>query len=138
MMKDLFDMNEPKEIAKSFTINNSTRNAYVKKMYDISFDEVVDTFPIDFSIDFNWNVGLIVGQSGTGKTTIAKEKFKNFHLFDNHHWDYTKSVVDNFHQDLESKKMDGVSSCFFSKNKSQRNSASVISFSDKHKNSPKS
>jgi GNAT superfamily N-acetyltransferase len=105
MMKDLFDMNEPKEIVKSFTINNSTRNAYVKKMYDISFDEVVDTFPIDFSIDFNWNVGLIVGQSGTGKTTIAKEKFKNFHLFDNHHWDYTKSVVDNFHQDLESKKI---------------------------------
>ena len=41
-------------------------------------------------------------------------------------------------EDLESKKMDGVSSCFFSKNKSQRNSASVISFSDKHKNSPKS
>ena len=101
MIKDLFDTDEPKEIVKSFTINDSTRNDYVKKMYDISFDEVVDTFPIDFSIDFNWNVGLIVGQSGTGKTTIAKEKFKNFHLFDKHHWDYTKSVVDNFHSKLD-------------------------------------
>ena len=104
---DLFeDIEAPiTEITKSFNINKSDRNDYVRKMYDITFDEVVDKFPVDFNVDFDWNIGLIVGQSGTGKTTIAKEKFKDFHLFESHEWDPVSSVVDNFNADLKESKI---------------------------------
>lgn len=42
-----------------------------------------------------WNVGLIVGKSGTGKTTIAKEIFKKDYI-DNIEYDNEKSIIDNF------------------------------------------
>ena len=53
-------------------------------MYDISDTTVQDSFECYFHLDFDWNVGLIVVQSGTGKTTIAKEKLKDYQLFQKH------------------------------------------------------
>ena len=45
-------------------------------------------------LNFDWNIGLIVGNSGTGKTTISKELFG-----DNYITEYKydeRSIVDNF------------------------------------------
>jgi energy-coupling factor transporter ATP-binding protein EcfA2 len=44
----------------------------------------------------NWNVGLIVGNSGSGKTSIAKECFGDFV---SNIWD-EKSIIDNFSDSL--------------------------------------
>lgn len=101
MYTDLFeDQEQNTVIRKCFKIQQSERNDAVKKMYDITFDEIKDEFLVEFDVNFDWNIGLIVGQSGTGKTTIAKEKFNNFYLFKEHNWDSEKSVVDNFSSHL--------------------------------------
>ncbi len=82
VMNDLFEVKEKTTvITKKTKFDKTERNNYICKMYDISFDEIVDEFMINFETDFDWNIGLIVGQSGTGKTTIAKEKFKDFYLY---------------------------------------------------------
>lgn len=43
-------------------------------------------------MDFDWNVGLIVGNSGTGKSTISQKIFGNFFTPEYTH----KSVIDDF------------------------------------------
>jgi ABC-type ATPase with predicted acetyltransferase domain len=44
--------------------------------FDLQSNEIVERFTGKIDIDdINWNVGLIVGKSGTGKTSIAKELF---------------------------------------------------------------
>lgn len=52
----------------------------VKKLmadFDISPSHANEHFEGDFNFPKHWNIGLIVGGSGTGKTTIAKSIFKN-------------------------------------------------------------
>lgn len=52
------------------------------------------SFSGEINLDFDWNVGLIVGNSGTGKSTIAKELFGDNYIteykYDN------RAIVDNF------------------------------------------
>jgi ABC-type lipoprotein export system ATPase subunit/GNAT superfamily N-acetyltransferase len=105
-MSNLFESQEENiVIRKSTTFDSTERNNYICKMYDINFNEIKDEFIANFDVDFEWNIGLIVGQSGTGKTTIATDKFKDFYLFKEHFWDSKKSIVDNFNNDLSSDKI---------------------------------
>lgn len=52
------------------------------------------TFCGEIDLNFDWNIGLIVGNSGTGKSTISKELFGDNYIteykYDN------KAIVDNF------------------------------------------
>jgi ABC-type taurine transport system ATPase subunit len=43
--------------------------------FDLQSDTIIEEFKGDINLPENWNVGLIVGKSGTGKSTIAKELF---------------------------------------------------------------
>lgn len=43
--------------------------------FDVSKDKVNERFTGTLELPEEWNVGLIVGNSGTGKTTIARELF---------------------------------------------------------------
>ena len=43
--------------------------------YDLQSNKAVEHFVGDIDIPDQWNIGLIVGRSGTGKTTIARELF---------------------------------------------------------------
>jgi len=52
------------------------------------------SFSGEINLDFNWNIGLIVGNSGTGKSTIAKELFGDSYKT-NFEYD-NKAIVDNF------------------------------------------
>jgi ABC-type polar amino acid transport system ATPase subunit/GNAT superfamily N-acetyltransferase len=59
-------------------------------------DVVKKEFDVDIPIEGQkWNVGLIVGASGTGKTTIAKSVFKDFTFFDGFEWS-GNSIIDDF------------------------------------------
>lgn len=82
---------------KTSIIPNSFRNEKVKGMFDVDKNEIIKEFNINIPIeDMNWNIGVIVGSSGTGKTTIAKEVFKDYLLFDGFEWDNSKTIIDNF------------------------------------------
>lgn len=87
------------KVGESFRINK------VKGMFDCQFDEIKKEYDINIPIENeNWNVGLIVGASGTGKTTIAKNLFKNFNLFSGFEWK-SSSILDDFPVNLSAKEI---------------------------------
>jgi len=63
-------------IVKEITAGQSFKIEQVKSGFDLQTDHIREQFTGDIAIEGkDWNVGLIVGRSGTGKTTIAKEVF---------------------------------------------------------------
>lgn len=82
---------------KKTIIPKSFRNEKVKGMFDVNTKEIIKEFNVNIPIeDMKWNVGVVVGASGTGKTTITTEVFKDFKLFDGFEWDNNKTIIDNF------------------------------------------
>jgi ABC-type glutathione transport system ATPase component len=65
--------------------------------FDLQSDKFTEHFEGEFNLDFDWKIGLIVGNSGTGKTTIAKQMFKDFYITT---FDYNKkSIIDDMPSD---------------------------------------
>lgn len=85
------------KFVKSVPVGNSFRVEKVKGLFDIEdLREVKKEFDVDIPIDGkSWNIGLIVGSSGSGKTTIAKECFPDFNFFTGFDWD-SRSIIENF------------------------------------------
>ena len=89
----------------SSKIQKSFRTEKIKGMFDVDKDEIKKEFDVDIPIENkSWNIGLIVGASGTGKTTIAKEVFKDFDLFKGFEWS-EKAVVDDFDEKFGAKEI---------------------------------
>ena len=64
------------DIVKEITAGQSFKIEQVKSGFDLQTDHISEHFKGDIAIEGkDWNIGLIVGRSGTGKTTIAKEVF---------------------------------------------------------------
>ena len=80
----------------SSKISDTFRTKKIKGMFDVEFDEIKKEYDVNIPIENKkWNVGLIIGNSGTGKTTIAKRLFDNFSFFNGYDWS-DNSVVDDF------------------------------------------
>lgn len=62
---------------------------------------------IDFDFPDDWHIGVIVGPSGAGKTTVAREIFKE-HIVERFHWSETKSIVDDFPKGMSIKDITGL------------------------------
>ena len=62
-------------IVKNSEPKGSFRVQSVIGKYDLQAKNIQETFSGDIELPEKWNVGLIVGRSGTGKTTIAKTLF---------------------------------------------------------------
>ena len=61
--------------------------------FDLQTEHIIETFKGEINIDDEWQIGLIVGNSGTGKTTISKELFPNSYITT---FNYSKpSVIDD-------------------------------------------
>lgn len=60
--------------------NKSFRVASVIGKFDLQSNEVIEQFEGNIDLPNNWQIGLIVGKSGTGKTTIAKELFPESYI----------------------------------------------------------
>lgn len=58
-----FDIVRQSKPAKSFRVAN------VMGTYDLQTEHISERFVGDIDLPENWNVGLIVGRSGTGKTS---------------------------------------------------------------------
>lgn len=66
----------------------------IVKYFDLQGESVISTVKGDIQFPDNWNIGIIVGGSGTGKSTLAKHLFPD-EYFVSH--TYSKpSVVDDF------------------------------------------
>ncbi|MBR4835088.1 MAG: GNAT family N-acetyltransferase [Thermoguttaceae bacterium] len=67
-------------------------------MFDLTLEEK-STTTINFealpSNDEPWQIGIVVGPSGSGKSSVAR-KFYPDAIFENVHWEREKAVVDNF------------------------------------------
>jgi ABC-type ATPase with predicted acetyltransferase domain len=80
-------------IVKKSEIDKTFRVAKIMADFDVSVEHSTEHFKGTIDLPTKWNIGLIVGASGTGKTTIAKEIYKDC-LIDK--FEYThKSVIDD-------------------------------------------
>lgn len=83
-----------------FSFKTKTENTFRQKsligQYDLSIDGIEQSFKGDYKLPEKWNIGLIVGNSGTGKTSIAKKVFGDFNK---NIWD-EKAIIENFQSDL--------------------------------------
>ena len=70
-------------ITKQSKPKETFRVSSVLNAFDLSIDKIKETFEGDITIEGKeWNIGLIVGSSGTGKSTIAKELFKDSYIYE--------------------------------------------------------
>lgn len=63
------------DIVRSSTPKKSFRVDSIMGSYDLQDNQIQEHFIGDIDLPEKWQIGLIVGNSGTGKTTIAKELF---------------------------------------------------------------
>lgn len=98
-----FDILRESEVDKTFRV------AQIENDFDLNTEKTVERFKGTFDLPENWQVGLIVGGSGTGKSTIANEIFKGNVIKG---FKYThKSVVDDMPDDMSLKE---ISKLFYS------------------------
>jgi len=65
------------DIIKTHEPKSTFRIESVKGTFDLSSNKIEEHFKGNIDIDEKWSIGLIVGRSGTGKTTIAKQLFSD-------------------------------------------------------------
>lgn len=65
------------DITRSTETSNSFRAQSIRSDYDYPNQKVQEHFTGEISIPQHWNIGVIVGSSGSGKTTIANQLFAN-------------------------------------------------------------
>lgn len=85
---------------KQIEVKSSFRNEKIKGMFDVEKNVIQKEFNVNIPIENDkWNVGLIIGASGSGKTTVAREMFADYVFFEGYEWN-NQSVVDNFSDKL--------------------------------------
>lgn len=81
-----FDISRKSDIDKTFRVSK------IMSDYDLKLEHSNEHFVGEIELPDNWNIGVIVGPSGTGKTTIAKELFNEKFVENEYH---SKSVIDD-------------------------------------------
>lgn len=96
------------DIVKKTDVEKTYRVARIMGDFDVKKDHSNEHFVGDINIPDDWQIGVIVGGSGTGKSTIAKELFGD-QLITGFDWK-SKSVVDDMPKDCE---MDEIEHMFY-------------------------
>lgn len=68
------------DIVKEVKPSKTFRVASVIGKFDLQSENIIEHFKGDIDIPNEWQIGLIVGKSGTGKTTIAKQLFEDAYI----------------------------------------------------------
>lgn len=85
------------DIIKEIKPKQTFRIASVIGRFDLQSNHITERFKGSIDIDSNWQVGLIVGKSGTGKTTIAKQLFPESYITN---FEYkSESILDDMPKD---------------------------------------
>lgn len=96
------------DIVKRSEIKNTFRVSKIQADFDIKPEHANERFVGEINLPEKWNIGVIVGSSGTGKTTIAKEVFGDTVLSG---FEYThESVID----DMPKVSVDEITKMFYS------------------------
>lgn len=86
-------------------IERTPRVLMIEGMFGITPDKVSKTVIPQNIPDLSereWHVGLIVGPSGAGKTTVARNLFEQeMHNAENMDWSETNSIIDDFPSDMK-------------------------------------
>ena len=69
-------------IVKEVKPKKSFRVSSVIGKFDLQTEHIKEQFTGEIDLDNNWQIGVIVGSSGSGKTTIAKELFPDSYITD--------------------------------------------------------
>lgn len=81
------------DIIREVKPSKTFRVASIMGTYDLQDNVIQERFVGSINLPQNWQIGLIVGASGSGKTTIAKELFPNAYV---EHFEYThESLLDD-------------------------------------------
>lgn len=81
------------DIIKECAPKKSFRVASVIGKFDLQTNKMREQFKGSIDLPEKWKVGLIIGKSGTGKTTIAKELFPDSYIFS---YEYkSESILDD-------------------------------------------
>lgn len=78
------------DIIKETTAPKSFRVASIIGKFDLQSEKITEQFKGEINLNTDWKIGLIVGKSGTGKTTIAKQLFPNSYITS---YEYTKETI---------------------------------------------
>lgn len=98
-----FSIDKKNEVDKTFRVSK------IMADFDVDPKHSNEHFEGDFDLPEEWNVGIIVGKSGTGKTTIAKDMFGE-ELISGFKYNH-KSVIDDMPKDKNIKE---ISKAFYS------------------------
>ena len=86
------------DITKEIIFKESFRNKSIIGKFDLNPDNYKEIFKGEIDIDNKqWNIGLIVGNSGTGKTTIAKQLFGD-NIIKEYPFNRENSIIDDMPQ----------------------------------------
>lgn len=81
------------DIIKENKPDRTFRTSKIQADFDVKFEHSNEHFVGDIDSPDEWQIGVIVENSGTGKSTIAKELFSDCYI---EHFDYThNSVIDD-------------------------------------------
>lgn len=95
-------------IIKKSEVEKTFRVAKIMSDFDVSIEHSTECFSGKVELPNKWNIGIIVGASGTGKTTIAKELFGDCFI---QGFEYkSKSVVDDMPKNCS---VDDISKMFY-------------------------
>ncbi len=88
-------------IVRKNNVSKTFRVAQVMSDFDVKLEHSNEQFIGNIDLPENWNIGLICGGSGTGKTTIVNELFKD-NIITSFNWT-DDSVLDNMPKDISTK-----------------------------------
>ena len=63
------------DIVRRSDVDNTFRVASIRGTFDLQDENIEERFVGSIDLPEDWQIGIIVGNSGTGKTTIAKGLF---------------------------------------------------------------
>lgn len=92
------------DITSEVEILSDARVKQVEGIFDVPPSErSVSSWHVDLPVEErDWQIGLIVGPSGAGKTTVARKAFGE-HIVSGYDWDDRKAIVSQFPKEMSVK-----------------------------------